>query len=190
MVAGAGLLVAGLVNGNDSYLIGTIAVSLVAATCLFISSRRSASRSRTRTRTRRAERVEVARQAEPVDSRLSGKSKSRAEWEREDGSFRDDESAVDDYDDSDVDLEFDTQAVPADEPPEADMSSVESAALMRMDTEVMVVDGRPRFHMTSCVHLVGRECEPLPAYEAVELGFGPCSLCRPVQALLREPSRS
>src|SRR5699024_2393161 len=86
-----------------------------------------------------------------------------------------------------VDVEID--GIPPDEPAECPMSSVEAAALMRMVAEVVVVDGRPRFHLGGCVHLTGRSYEPLPAYEAVELGFTACALCRPVQSLRKEPSR-
>jgi hypothetical protein len=67
------------------------------------------------------------------------------------------------------------------------MSSVEAAALMRLDTEVVVVDGRPRFHHSACAHLSGREHEPLPVAEALELGFTPCALCAPVSRLLMVP---
>jgi hypothetical protein len=67
------------------------------------------------------------------------------------------------------------------------MSSVEAAALMRLDTEVAVVDGRPRFHHSLCAHLTGRDHEPLPVAEALELGFTPCGRCEPVSRLLLAP---
>ena len=35
-----------------------------------------------------------------------------------------------------------------------------------------MIDGRPRYHLTGCVHLLGRRTEPLPVSEAVELGDG------------------
>ena len=47
---------------------------------------------------------------------------------------------------------------------------------------VVVVDGRPRYHLAGCPHLVGREPEPLPVAEAVELGFTPCAHCAPATA--------
>jgi hypothetical protein len=53
-----------------------------------------------------------------------------------------------------------------------------------MDAEVLVVDGRPRYHLGDCPHLAGRLTEPLPAREAVELGFSPCGRCRPVDRLV------
>jgi hypothetical protein len=85
----------------------------------------------------------------------------------------------DDYDDED----------PADEPVAQQVSAAEAARVARMNTDVLVVDGRPRYHLAGCVHLVGRESEPLPVSEAVELGFTPCGLCEPDSALLAEARR-
>jgi hypothetical protein len=53
-----------------------------------------------------------------------------------------------------------------------------------------VVDGRPRYHLADCPHLVGRLTEPLPVAEAVELGFSPCGLCRPVDRLVARAAHS
>jgi hypothetical protein len=50
--------------------------------------------------------------------------------------------------------------------------------------EVMVIDGRPRYHLSECLHLLGRDATRLPAGEAMELGFTPCGQCEPVTALL------
>ncbi|GIM78533.1 hypothetical protein Aau02nite_81350 [Amorphoplanes auranticolor] len=47
-----------------------------------------------------------------------------------------------------------------------------------------MVDGRPRYHLADCTHLMGRATEGLPVAEAVELGFSPCGLCRPVDRLV------
>jgi len=58
-----------------------------------------------------------------------------------------------------------------------------------MSNEVLVIDGRPRYHLAECAHLLGRESEPLPVHEAVELGFTPCDLCQPDSALLAEARR-
>ena len=52
-----------------------------------------------------------------------------------------------------------------------------------MNAEVLVIDGRPRYHIRGCVHLLGRESEPLPVSEAIELGFTPCGVCEPNTAL-------
>jgi hypothetical protein len=73
---------------------------------------------------------------------------------------------------------------PDDEPLPQSVRPTDAVQVARLDTEVLVVDGRPRYHMADCPHLVGRLTEPLPAAEAVELGFSPCGLCRPVDRLL------
>ncbi|GAB1690456.1 hypothetical protein [Krasilnikovia sp. M28-CT-15] len=78
---------------------------------------------------------------------------------------------------------------PADEPlPQAERAA-DAVRIARMDAEVLVVDGRPRYHVADCPHLVGRLTEPLPVAEAVELGFTPCGLCRPVDRLLAAAAR-
>jgi hypothetical protein len=59
-----------------------------------------------------------------------------------------------------------------------------------MSAEVLVVDGRPRYHVPGCVHLLGRPIEPLPVNEALELGFSPCALCEPDSALLADARRA
>jgi hypothetical protein len=74
--------------------------------------------------------------------------------------------------------------VPADEPAEQVVSEREAAAVARLEMEVTVVDGRPRYHVASCLHLLGLDAARLPALEAVELGFTPCALCTPVTVLL------
>lgn len=78
---------------------------------------------------------------------------------------------------------------PPDEPAAQQVSAADSARVGRMGTEVLVVDGRPRYHLPGCVHLLGRESESLPVSEAVELGFTPCSLCEPDSALLADARR-
>lgn len=73
---------------------------------------------------------------------------------------------------------------PADEPPIQHSSPADLARVATLDAEVLVIDGRPRYHVPSCPRLLGRESEPLPAHEAVELGFTPCSACTPNDVLL------
>jgi hypothetical protein len=73
---------------------------------------------------------------------------------------------------------------PADEPLPQSVSPTDAVRVARLDAEVLVVDGRPRYHVPDCPHLVGRLTEPIPVNEAVELGFSPCGLCRPVDRLV------
>lgn len=78
---------------------------------------------------------------------------------------------------------------PPDEPAPQQVSPADAARVRRLDTEVLVVDGRPRYHLIGCVHLLGRDSEPLPVSEAIELGFTPCGLCEPDSALLADARR-
>ncbi|MGC4769974.1 hypothetical protein ACLQ25_13490 [Micromonospora sp. DT44] len=72
----------------------------------------------------------------------------------------------------------------ADEPAEQPVTPAEAARISRLPDSVEVVDGRPRYHLAACPHLIGRTPETLPVAEAVELGFTPCATCAPATALL------
>ena len=91
---------------------------------------------------------------------------------------------LDDDDDDDLD-----ESDPPDEPVAQQVSVADAARVARMTNDVLVIDGRPRYHLPGCVHLLGRDSEPLPVQEAVELGFTPCGLCEPDSALLAEARR-
>jgi hypothetical protein len=73
---------------------------------------------------------------------------------------------------------------PPDEPAVQLVSPADQALIARMETNVLVVDGRPRYHLARCPHLTGRATEALPVREALELGFSPCARCEPATALL------
>jgi hypothetical protein len=90
-------------------------------------------------------------------------------------------------DDEDDDEEFEDD--PADEPPAQRVAPAEAARVAQLDDDVLVIDGRPRYHLPGCVHLLGREHESLPVGEAVELGFTPCGLCEPDGTLLARSRR-
>ncbi len=91
--------------------------------------------------------------------------------------------AGDEYDDDDYDDE------PDDEPAPQQTSPGDAARIAGMHADVYVVDGRPRYHLRGCVHMMGRENEPLPVSEAVELGFSPCGVCEPDSSLLAAARR-
>jgi clumping factor A len=78
---------------------------------------------------------------------------------------------------------------PADEPLPQRVQPADAVRVSRMTADVLVVDGRPRFHLADCRHLVDKESEPIPVGEAVDLGFTACGLCRPVDVLVGETSR-
>ncbi|GID93651.1 hypothetical protein ACFQFC_14695 [Amorphoplanes digitatis] len=78
---------------------------------------------------------------------------------------------------------------PDDEPLPQAVRPADAVKVARLDAEVLVVDGRPRYHLPDCPHLIGRMTEGLPVAEAVELGFSPCGLCRPVDRLVAAAAR-
>jgi hypothetical protein len=191
LIAGAtGLLVLGLWQSSSAMLSGSIAASLLAAVVLVVGTRRSSYVEDTEPVD---ELADEEREAEPA---LVGQA-SRAEAAREDGAepveagggaptvtIPTQGSAAQEA----APLEEEA-AEPADEPPMQQVSPADAARVSRMMTEVLVVDGRPRYHLSGCVHLLGRESEPLPVAEAVELGFTPCGLCEPDSALLADAGR-
>lgn len=75
------------------------------------------------------------------------------------------------------------------EPPAQPLSPAQAERLAEVFADVQVVDGHPRFHLPDCPHLIGRDDEPLPVGEAVQLGFTPCADCAPVTTLLSDPPR-
>ncbi|MBQ1020449.1 hypothetical protein KBX71_21605 [Micromonospora sp. D93] len=81
---------------------------------------------------------------------------------------------------------FDPAVSAVDEPAVQQITAAEAARVARLLDAVEVVDGRPRYHLESCPHLVGWQPETLPVAEAVELGFTPCAHCAPATALLAD----
>jgi hypothetical protein len=74
---------------------------------------------------------------------------------------------------------------PTTDDPAEEVSAADATRIAGLTTEVVVVDGLPRYHLQDCPQLIGRDAEALPAAEAAELGFTPCGRCRPATALLR-----
>lgn len=198
------LLGVGLARGSNALLVGSIAASLLAAIALVVGARRAA-----------ASRVdepefdgepEPARGNEgyqreepshvPVASRPTEPIDRSAEREPALANAVAAETAAPpllpsttpgpaELAEADDDVDDD----PPDEPPPQLVTPADAARVARMSVEVLVIDGRPRYHLAGCVHLLGRASEPLPVGEAVELGFTPCSLCEPASALLAEARR-
>lgn len=210
LVIAAVLLVTGMITGNDQLLVSSIAASLAAGVALYVGIRgRGAKRPRVHdsraSSARTGRRSARPRGLEDDDTqqfrRIGLDDTPTTEMPLLEGKvFEPTDYAVD----RDPELRFEDvpprqsrgEAVnrhrapesTADEPTEQRMTSIESAALMRLDTEVAVVDGRPRFHHSACAHLTGRDHEPLAVAEALELGFTPCAMCEPVSRLLLVPT--
>ncbi|MEU8409984.1 hypothetical protein AB0C19_27620 [Micromonospora sp. NPDC048842] len=81
---------------------------------------------------------------------------------------------------------FDPAIAAVDEPAAQQITAAEAARVARLLDAVEVVDGRPRYHLDGCPHLIGWQPETLPVAEAVELGFTPCAHCAPATALLAD----
>lgn len=90
-----------------------------------------------------------------------------------------DEGEIEGY----IEGEF-TEDDPPGEPPPQLISPADAKLVARLDSEVFVVDGRPRYHRANCAFLRGRETETLPVRQALELGFTPCGRCEPDSALI------
>lgn len=86
-----------------------------------------------------------------------------------------------DDDDADVSL--------PDEPGEQELTAAVAARVAKLDAEVVVIDGRPRYHVEGCLHLLGRSTHRLPVMDVVALGFTPCGDCEPGTALLDTSAR-
>lgn len=49
---------------------------------------------------------------------------------------------------------------------------------------MLVMSGRPRYHVDGCRYLSSKIAEEMDVLEAREEGFTPCGVCKPDQALL------
>ncbi|MFC3500427.1 hypothetical protein ACFOOK_05525 [Micromonospora krabiensis] len=191
------LLVLGLAGGSSLMLIISIAASLLAAVALVVGARQAAA---DRAAAGRPERrgPEVIRP--PTDAAGAGVAYGPPLAEPEipvqhvpptygtgDPGWRQPPEAPADDEPSPYAAPVDETAGPYDDEPDAQPVTLAEAALVaRLPDEVRVVDGRPRYHLADCAHLVGRVHEPVPVAEAVELGFTPCAHCAPATALLAD----
>jgi hypothetical protein len=117
-----------------------------------------------------------------VPSQLSADPTAAVESGRDTQSSRDAQSGRDTQPGRDT--QSDSGQDPLDEPAPQRLSPQQAARVAVMDADVVVVDGRPRYHLTGCLSLLGREVETLPVAEAVELGFTSCGQCTPATTLL------
>jgi hypothetical protein len=76
------------------------------------------------------------------------------------------------------------------DPPIEDVEVTDLLLVVDLKDDVLVVDEHPRYHLASCLFLVGRTAIPLPLDEARTDGFTPCALCAPDRHLAdRERAR-
>jgi len=65
------------------------------------------------------------------------------------------------------------------EPAEENTDASDTLVVSELNDEVVVIDERPRYHLSACAWLGDRPTMALPVSEARELGFTPCGLCSP-----------
>lgn len=179
------LLVLGLASGSSLLLISSIAASLLAAIALVVGARQAL-----------AARLGMDH-ASDRPRKPPGQPRPTVPSQRGRGNDEPDLHAgesmpvgrVDVLDEPGATGEAGDGEDPLDEPAAQSVSATDAARVARMVTEVLVVDGRPRYHLAGCGHLRERESEPLPVGEAVELGFSPCGLCSPDSVLLADAPR-
>ncbi|ASR37436.1 hypothetical protein BAY61_23265 [Prauserella marina] len=68
---------------------------------------------------------------------------------------------------------------PTGDPAEEQTDAADLLAISELDTEVLVVDEYPRYHLGHCAWLESRDTIPIAIKEARELGFTPCARCGP-----------
>lgn len=201
------LIVLGLMSASSLLLIGSIVSSLLAAVTLVVGMRQAAA-----ARAEMVDNREVLAEADtkrdeygaPAEEYLDeefGEYEGRRQ-RRESGAsttsteYRDEEFPG--YGTAEPEQSVRRETVPPqrepvedpeDEPEPQPVSATETARVARMTADVYVVDGRPRYHLAGCVHLMDKEAEPIPVNEASELGFTPCGLCEPDSALLADARR-
>ncbi len=179
ILAAAALLVLGLADGSDLLLLGSVGVSLLAAVALVTLARQPAGEAAIAASdgggsdTGVAEETGVSEYGVAEFGAVGEKTAAGGDFAAGAETTVDDTAAQDGEDD---DL--------PDEPSAQCVAPAEATRLALMFREVLVVDGRPRYHLTGCDHLVGRQTVPLPVCEAVEFGFSPCGLCEPATVLL------
>ncbi|TCB97954.1 hypothetical protein E0H26_10170 [Micromonospora zingiberis] len=171
------LLVLGLASGSSLLLVVSIGASLLAAVALVAGARQAAAGRTSPLREAAADPApDIPAQHVPPTTNTG-----ESGWRQPPGPPVATAS----------DTDGGTGAVPAydDEPAAQEVTPEQAVQVSRLPDEVRVVDGRPRYHLDECAHLVGREHEPLPVAEAVELGFTPCAHCAPDTALLSQSGR-
>ncbi|TDC33927.1 hypothetical protein E1211_18350 [Micromonospora sp. 15K316] len=188
------LLVVGLAGGSSLMLIISIAASLLAAVALVVGARQAATARATADPVRGGRREPGA--SRPVDQVAPDVAYGPAPVEAEipvqhvpptvgsGGGWR--QTPAPSADDEASPPATGQAATYDDEPGAQPVTPAEASRVARLFDEVRVVDGRPRYHLADCAHLVGRAHEPLPAAEAVELGFTPCARCTPATTLLAD----
>jgi cytoskeletal protein RodZ len=166
ILAALGLLVTALITANSLWAWVSIGLSVLAGVLLVLDF----------VRRRRARK----RAAQPVVA------EETAEVESEEDKAEEEETAEQPEADQPVKADQ-TELLPAagevepqtGDPTEEKTDAADAEVVAKLDIEVLVVDEYPRYHVSECAWMAGRETIPIAVKEARELGFTPCSRCTP-----------
>jgi hypothetical protein len=184
VAAAFGLLVTALTSGAMLFAWLSVAASAAAAVVLVVDWAR-----------RRSRRLTAPDDAGPISGPLvpeAAESTSVAEPTPEStpGSTSAEPSAEPETSTS-VRAAGDVPDVPAEqEPPEEDTDAADVLLVSESRLQVVVLDERPRYHLSTCGWLGGRTVLPLAVREARELGFTPCAVCAPDRVLAAQTRRT
>jgi len=174
VLAALGLLVAALITANSLWAWISIGLSVVAGLLLVFDWLRR--------RKKRAaevgadsEQTDAEDSEEADDSTAAEKSDAGDEKKSEDAEQTVLMPAAGELDGTEEAAEPQRTGDPGEE--KSDPEDV--AIVSELETEVVVVDEYPRYHVTSCEWLDARDTIPLGIGEARQLGFTPCALCTP-----------
>ena len=195
LVLGAlGLVVAALITAEALWAWISLGVSVVAGILLLIDwwRRRRALRAADSAEdtadasdTEASDRADRAGDAEEADEAV-GTASSKAGRAVEDTEDADSEDEEIDPAASTALLASSGELDDPDAEPAEERAAAEDVRIVSvLEDEVVVVDERPRYHLTDCTWLQTRETIPLPVREARELGFSPCGRCWPDATLAR-----
>ncbi|MFE6616948.1 hypothetical protein [Amycolatopsis sp. NPDC057786] len=166
VLAALGLLVAALITANSLWAWISIGVSVVAGLLLLFDLLR-----------RRKKRAPVEESADDSAEDASDETESA---EGEEKKPEDAEQTVLMPATGELGDAEDTPEPQRGGDPGEEKSAPEDVAIVsELETEIVVVDEYPRYHVTSCEWLETRDTIPLGIGEARQLGFTPCALCTP-----------
>ncbi|KAA9151724.1 hypothetical protein FPZ12_038425 [Amycolatopsis acidicola] len=187
VLAALGLLVTALITATSLWAWVSIGLSVLAAIFLVIDfGRRRAQRKRAA----KAEDTLVA--AEPaLEDEKPEESEEAAKEPAEDAEAEKTEAAEEEPAPAETTALLPAEGEvsekePAGDPAEEASDPADVELVSALESEVVVVDEYPRYHVPDCGWLADRDTIPIAVKEARELGFTPCARCTPDAKLAAE----
>ena len=168
VLLGLALFVGGVLTGETAYYWACVATCLGAAVLLFVARRRLAAGADAPTAGAPGGRTELPSSAPAGGGAATAAAPGGTTTEP----VRDSRPAAHDHREPHA-----AEDLP--DPPVEEVEVTDLLLVVDLTDEVLVIDERPRYHLTGCVHLRGRTPIPLPIDEARSDGFTPCAVCAP-----------